>query len=114
MYNYTCVLGVGWGVGVGADRKPHLESSRQRKERVVGDYKAEKWERVGDYQTKGRVVGDYQTKGKVVGDYQTEKWERVGDYQTEKGERGGLPGSWRAEALSWSVVHCIAHLVARI
>ena len=52
-----------------------------------------------------------------VGDYQTEKGERVGDYQTEKGERVGdcgLPGSWRDDALSWSVVHCIAHLVARI
>ena len=87
---------------MGADKKPHLESSRQRKERVVGDYETEKGERVGDYQTKGRLVGDYQT----------DKGERVGDYQTEKGERGGLPGSWRAEALSWSVVHCIAHLPA--
>ena len=93
-------------MGVGADKKPHLESSRQRKERVVGDYETEKGERVGDYQTKGRVVGDYQTeKGERVGDYQTEKGERVGDC--------GLPGSWRADALSWSVVHCIAHLVAR-
>ena len=69
-------------------------------------------------QRKGTVAGDYKTeKGKRVGDYQIEKGERVRDYQTEKGERVGdcgLPGSWRADALSWSVVHCIAHLVARI
>ena len=73
---------------------------------MAGDYKTEKGERVGDYQTE---------KGERVGDYQTEKGERVGDYQTEKGERVGdcgLPGSWRADALSWSVVHCIAHLLA--
>ena len=76
--------------------------------------KRERWETT---RQKRERVGDYQTKGRVVGDYQTEKGERVGDYQTEKGERVGdcgLPGSWRADALSWSVVHCIAHLVARI
>ena len=73
---------------------------------MAGDYTTENGERVGDYPTE---------KGDTVGDYQTEKGERVGDYQTEKGERVGdcgLPGSWRADALSWSVVHCIAHLPA--
>ena len=63
--------------------------------------KRERWETT---RQKRERVGDYQTKGRVVGDYQTEKGERVGDC--------GLPGSWRADALSWSVVHCIAHLLA--
>ena len=93
------------------------ETTRGRKERGEGDFQTDKRERVGDYQTDKRArVGDYQTdKRERMGDYQTEKGERVGDYQAEKGERVwdcGLPGIWRADALSWSVVHCIAHLLA--
>ena len=72
------------------------ETTRDRKERGVGDFQTDKRERVGDYQTE---------KGERVGDYRAEKWDRVGDCD--------LPGSWRADALSWSVVHCIAHLLAR-
>ena len=91
---------------------------RQRKGRVAGDYKTEKGERVGDYQTEKRESGGrLPDRERGEGGRLSEKKRVVGDYQTEKGERVGycgLPGSWRADALSWSVVHCIAHLVARI
>ena len=86
---------------------------------MAGDYKTEKGERVGDHRTEKGEKG-----GRIPDREGGEWWETTRDrkergvrdyHQTEKGERVGdcgLPGSWRADALSWSVVHCIAHLPA--